>query len=268
MDYVFSHLARFGLHMHIGRGDTASKTEAVYFPGGNDDEVYERPKDLIIDDDGFISFTDEFKYLGSYFHYTLTTETDVDKRIQRASAVYGALRESVFNKKHVRTELKGRIYSALVQSILLYGCEIWSLKEVQLKQLQNFHRMCVRSMCNVIMRQTIKYRVRTNDLLCRVGLDSLRNTYHARLLRWAGHVVRMPLNRAPRKLLQAWINHKREQYGQKMNWGHTLKKALKAFDLPQTFHGWSNIALNKTAWKQHIYTKLQASKKQRERKEQ
>ena len=30
--YLFSHLARFGLHMHVGRGSTKSKTEAMFFP--------------------------------------------------------------------------------------------------------------------------------------------------------------------------------------------------------------------------------------------
>jgi hypothetical protein len=29
-EYIFQHLKRFGLHMHVGRGDVASKTEAMY----------------------------------------------------------------------------------------------------------------------------------------------------------------------------------------------------------------------------------------------
>ena len=30
--YLFSHLRKFGLKMHVGSGTTASKTEAMYYP--------------------------------------------------------------------------------------------------------------------------------------------------------------------------------------------------------------------------------------------
>ena len=30
--YIFAHLRKFGLCMHVGRGNAASKTEAMYFP--------------------------------------------------------------------------------------------------------------------------------------------------------------------------------------------------------------------------------------------
>ena len=33
-NYLYQHLRRFGLLMHIGQGETASKTEAMFFPGG------------------------------------------------------------------------------------------------------------------------------------------------------------------------------------------------------------------------------------------
>jgi hypothetical protein len=31
-NHIFSHLRKFGLLMPVGRGDTTSKTEAMYFP--------------------------------------------------------------------------------------------------------------------------------------------------------------------------------------------------------------------------------------------
>ena len=30
--HIFAHLRKFGLCMHVGRGNAASKTEAMYFP--------------------------------------------------------------------------------------------------------------------------------------------------------------------------------------------------------------------------------------------
>ena len=39
----------------------------------------------------------------------------------------------------------------------------------------------------------------------------LTTYYHRRLLRWAGHVSRMPLSRLPRMLLTGWVANPRPQ---------------------------------------------------------
>ena len=48
----------------------------------------------------------------------------------------------------------------------------------------------------------------------------------------------MPMARIPRKLLTGWVANPRPLGHPYMTWGHTLKKALKAFDIPTTFEGW------------------------------
>jgi len=56
--------------MHVGRGDAASKTEAMYFPPPR--TAYEAPDTSLfyIDGTGFIDFCEKFKYLGSIFSIT------------------------------------------------------------------------------------------------------------------------------------------------------------------------------------------------------
>jgi hypothetical protein len=41
------------------------------------------------------------------------------------------------------------------------------------------------------------------------GYSDLDSYYHNRILRWAGHVERMPISRAPRQLLTGWVAHPR-----------------------------------------------------------
>jgi hypothetical protein len=87
--YLFNHLRRFGPLMYVGNRDTASKSEAMFFP---DPRSY-RPDVLgkaygtecfdVLDEAigmavGFINFAKEFKYLGSIIHPTLTSNADVE----------------------------------------------------------------------------------------------------------------------------------------------------------------------------------------------
>ena len=97
ISYLFSHLRKFGLKMHVRAGTTASKTEAMYYPTGmgsyvDGDTTTFTVSGLRGEDLGFVSFTKEFKYLGSVVHSSLTSDADVDKGIRSAAAAFGALR--------------------------------------------------------------------------------------------------------------------------------------------------------------------------------
>jgi hypothetical protein len=72
-------------------------------------------------------------------------------------------------------------------------------------------------------------------LFRRLGILDLDSYYHSRVLRWAGHVARMSMNRAPRQLLTGWVAHPRPIGCSEMKFGRTLKKALKRNDLPTDF---------------------------------
>ncbi len=76
---------------------------------------------------GFVDFTQELRYLGSIVHCSLSSEADVDRRIQSATAAFGAL-GNVFTNRQLDLKLKGGIV-ALCLSILLFGNEVWCLRE-------------------------------------------------------------------------------------------------------------------------------------------
>jgi hypothetical protein len=52
----------------------------------------------------------------------------------------------------------------------------------------------------------------------RLGVGSFDSYYNRRLLRWAGHVARMPMDRMPRKLLTGWVEHARPVRYPQMTW--------------------------------------------------
>jgi hypothetical protein len=235
-NYIYHHLLRFGMRMHIGRGLEASKTEAMYCPPRGE-TPYEgaTATDGFNVDDGYITFTSKFKYLGSITHQSLTTATDVNARIGQARAAFGALRKDVFANKHIENKLKGKLYNAFVLQTLLHGSESWSMTELLLKRLRVFHNNCARAMCRVTMFHTIKHHIHNSDLHHRLSIQSLDHYYNSRLLRWAGHVARMDMTRIPRNLLTGWVEHHRPTGCPPVTFGRTLKKALVAKGLPVVF---------------------------------
>ena len=82
--------------------------------------------------------------------------------------------------------IKGRIYSARVQSVLIYGTETWAMKADDLRSLERTERMMVRWMCGV----SLKDRKRSEDLYNLLGINRVADVVRGRSLRWFGHLER------------------------------------------------------------------------------
>src|SRR4029077_17215494 len=61
-------------------------------------------------------------------------------------------------------KLKGKIYRACVQRVMVYGSETWAAKVEDVRRLMRTERAMVRWMCGV----TLKDRKSSDELLCRV----------------------------------------------------------------------------------------------------
>jgi len=77
----------------------------------------------------------------------------------------------------------------------------------------------------------------------------LESYHHNLILRWAGHVARMPMTRAPRQFLTGWVAHSRPNGCPEMTRGRKLKKVLKFKGLPVNFKEWRAIAEDRSEWR-------------------
>ena len=247
-NFLCQHLRKFGLQMHVGRGSTPSKSEAMFLPRPGrsyDDGDTGRFR---VDGDGFIEFATKFKYLGSYITPNLTVAEDVNSRIRVASAAFGSLRR-VFRNTAVSDKDKGILFTALITNILLYGCESWCLREDDVRRLRGFHRRCVRTICGVTLFKTWKDHIKSSALNDRLCIPGFEDGYRARLLRWAGEIARMPMDRLPRRLMTCWVANPRPRGRPHMTWGATLKKALRAAGVSTKFADWMKLAQDSAAWR-------------------
>jgi hypothetical protein len=232
---IFKHFARWGLEVHVGTNDATSKSEILFC--AKDQRCYSMPKtydgvDLspIRWGEGFnIPVVEHFKYLGSYLSRNCRDDHDVHSRIISAGNAFGSLRKSIFSSCNISTAAKHSVYTSVILSILLYGCECWSLTEQLLDRLRVFHNQCIRSMCRVTRKHTWEHRISSAELRARIGLHPIEFYIYHRQLFWLGNVSRMDFSRLPRRMLSCWIPSKRPVGRPRFTYGETVRKALQQF---------------------------------------
>ena len=82
--------------------------------------------------------------------------------------------------------IKGRIYNACVQSVLINGTETWAMKADDLRSLERTERMIVRCMCGV----SLKDRKRSEDLCNLLGINCVADVVRCGRFRWFRHLER------------------------------------------------------------------------------
>ena len=140
--------------------------------------------------------------------YDLKDDNEIEERIRSAQGAFQSIRIQFFSAKGIKNVHKKTAYEGLVLSILLYGCETWSLTKQQLNRLQMFHNRCVRAMCRVTMWHVREHRITQQSLESRIQLEPFQYYLARRRLRWAGHVSRMDFTRLPRMFSSSWVDHK------------------------------------------------------------
>ena len=72
-------------------------------------------------------------------------------------------------------ELKGRLYSAFVHSVLLYNCEAWNITETEMKALVGRNEYLMRRLVEEVVRSADDKRLTESQVLEMPGLDSIQS---------------------------------------------------------------------------------------------
>jgi len=263
---IVSHFKRFGLTVHTGSRSLGegSKTEALYIPPPRkelytEEELSAETDDIAIDEDRFISYTDEFKYLGSVLQQMLDDKVDIDARIKQAKGQFQAMRKNVFTNKEIPLSERLRYYNALTINTVLWGCESWALKASLVKKLEGMHHNCLRQI--VGYNYYLHGHVKNEDIRAE-ALDTytMETNLELRRCRWLEKIAHMGENRMPRKLLGAFCHGKTRKRGKskatiRHGYVDTLKKlgfGSRSNDLSE----WMPAARNPSLWAQIVEDRL------------
>ena len=133
----------------------------------------------------------DFKYLGAWM-----SSTEQDIKVRKAAAWKACNKLSKIWKSAMPKSLKHRIFAATVESVLLYGCESWTVTNKIEKSLDGCYTRMLRTVFNIHWSQH-----KTNKELYG-DLPKLSQKIRERRNRFAGHCFR---SKEPVSELVNWI---------------------------------------------------------------
>lgn len=108
-----------------------------------------------------------------------------------------------------------------VLSILLYGVEAWTLKEVDIKKIESFEMWCYRRISNIPWVD----RVTNLEVLRRIGKDKeVVKTVKPKKLQYFGHLLRGQKYQFLQLILNGKICGKRSKGRPRTNWMQNVKQ--------------------------------------------
>ena len=110
--------------------------------------------------------------------------------------------DCIWKERRLPLPIKIRIHLALVQSVLLYASETWTLTSVDAKSLEAFHMKCQRRILRISWRQF----VRNSEISVLTGLPAINDVIRHRRIAVFGHIARLQDSTPAHQALQSHVN--------------------------------------------------------------
>jgi len=152
-------------------------------------------------------------------------DDEIQRRMAKADASFGRLRQILWNNHHVFMRVKCKLYRAIVLSTLLFGAEAWT---VYRRQVKNLHAERLRSIVSI----TGMDKVTNKEILERTELPSMGDLLIRKNLRWTVHLMRVSLDRLPKQFFYSQIYSGHRKRGRpRLRFKDTIKKNLQLRDI-------------------------------------
>ena len=163
-----------------------------------------------------------FKYLGSTLSKDGRSTSEIKIRLAVAMTAMAGL-QKIWRSRDLSFTTKLKLYRALVLSILLYGCESWTLTVEMEKRLQAFEMKCYRKLLQISwVEHKTNEHVREQVTSIAGPQEPLLATVKRRKLQWFGHVTRH--NTLSKTILQGTVEGGRRRGRPRKSWSDDVKQ--------------------------------------------
>ena len=165
---------------------------------------------------------DAFKYLGATLTKDGRSTSEIKTRLAIATSAMAKLNK-IWKSREISIPTKIKLYRSLVLSILLYGCESWTMTAETTRRVQAFETKSFRRLLGISWRDR-----KTNDYVRRQietlagPQEPLLSVVKKRKLSWFGHVTRH--NSLPKTVLQGTLEGGRRRGRQTKSWMDNIKE--------------------------------------------
>jgi len=140
----------------------------------------------------------------------------------KASSSFGRLSKRLWNDHGIWLDAKVAVYKAAVLSVLLFGCESWTLYHRHIRTIDQFHMRCLRQIAHIKCQDKIP----NTEVLQRRQITDMEAFLLTAQLRWTGH-VRMDNSHLPRMIFYDQLQQgERSCGGQRKRYKDVLKANL------------------------------------------
>ena len=128
----------------------------------------------------------KFRYLGSLISEDGRCDTEITTRIAISKSNFGKMRKLLTNMS-LSVELRVRLLKTYIWSVLLYGCESWTITATMRRKLEAAEMWMLRRM----LRVPWTARMTNEEVMRRAGVTRLlMTTIRRRQLGYVGHLLR------------------------------------------------------------------------------
>ncbi|PSN37327.1 hypothetical protein C0J52_20873 [Blattella germanica] len=142
-----------------------------------------------------------YEYLGTIIQQNGKVREEILNRTRKASSIYYQLSGPIFGKKEISQKTKLQVYKSVIEPVLLYGGESWSVGGRDIRSVGTVEMKFYRR----IMGKTRRDRIRNDRIRESLKQESVKQKLEKRQLKWFGHVVRMDERRKPKQIIEARV---------------------------------------------------------------
>ncbi|KAI5715018.1 hypothetical protein M8J77_009060 [Diaphorina citri] len=187
----------------------------------------------------------EFKYLGVTITDTVTEQTEIENRLAAANRCFWSVQKLMSSKLLSRTT-KLRIYKTIIQPVLLYGSEVWTLSKVSEKKLVTFENKILRKIYGPVYENGT-WRIKKNKEIRELFNEpDIVANIRCRRMRWTGHVLRRDDESLIKSVWEGELTGTRRRGRPKLRWKDQIKRDMAKINTTE------EDAQDRTVWRGKI----------------
>ena len=129
------------------------------------------------------------------------------------------MNDAVLRRKELSRSTKIKVVSATMMSVLMYGCETWSMTKKQQSKVQASQMNVLRRVEGVNRLD----RVRNADIKERLNQEGVLDLLKRRQESWKGRLEEMSIEKTTKKVFVGKMEEKRPRGRPRLRWIHNFK---------------------------------------------